>query len=278
MRIGVTGPQGRIGSLLLQKGCVPLDCDVTKLEEVEKKVAEAEIDVICHLASLSDPDFCEKPENKDQVIRVNLRGTYNVCLAAQEKKVGVVLLSTDHIFDGKRGPYRETEIRAKRPVNFYGMSKMSAEALTDAFSNLKIVRTSYLFSETRIREVFLDAKVLEFPTFYQRSFMWDRDFADQLYRYLERFLEMPKVLHLSGSDTVSWYEFALVVASVFGLDKSRIHPRKREIKDEHLAPRPHKAGLNTRLASRFLKPVSYVDGLMSLKERMECSTPPSSNS
>lgn len=269
MRVGITGPQGRIGSLLLQKGCVPLDCDVTKLEEVEAKVAGAEIDVICHLASLSDPDFCEKKENKEQVIRVNLRGTFNVCRAAEQKKVGVVLLSTDHIFDGKRGPYRENDIRAKRPVNFYGMSKMAAEALTMSFTNLKIVRTSYLFSETRIREMFLDAKTLEFPTFYTRSFMWDHDFADQLCVYLERFLEMPKVLHLSGSETVSWYDFALAVSSVFGLDKSRVHPRKREIKDETLAPRPHKAGLNTRLASRFIKPVSYIEGLMKLQGQMK---------
>lgn len=244
---------------------------MTDLLSVEKAVKEAQPGVICHLASISDVDMCEETAHKEQVIRTNLRGTWNVALAASAYKCGVALISTDHVFNGKKGPYRETDL-PKDPVNFYGMSKMAAEALRMEFSNLKIVRTSYLFNYERIFHTVLDPVAFygkrEFPTFLHRSFMFEGHFAESLCRYLSLFDKMPPILHISGSETLSWYEFALAAASVFGGDKMNILPRRKELKDGSLAPRPKKAGLQTRLSAKFLHQYSYLDGLKALKEEM----------
>lgn len=266
MKIACTGSSGKVGQRLVKMGVIPLECDVTDFAMVNSVVTAIQPDVIVHLAALSDVDYCEAQENKEKVIKVNLRGAANVATAALENHCGVVLLSTDHVFDGKRGPYKETD-RPKNPVNFYGMSKMGAEALTESFSNMKIVRTSHLFNYNRIFHTFIDPDKfygkVEVPTFLRRSFMYEGHFATCLYVYLLRFFEMPKVFHISGSDTVSMYDYALAVASIFGIDKSHIIPRKKELKE--LAPRPKKAGLNTKLSSRFLQQFNYIDGLKALK-------------
>lgn len=252
-----------------------MECDVTDLASVKASIEKVKPDLICHLASLSDVDYCELPRNKEEVIKVNLRGTWNVAQAGWDVKCGVVLISSDHVFDGKHGPYRETD-HPKNPVNFYGMSKMAAESLTDVFPNLKIVRTSYLFDWLRIYKLFPDPvrnfEKWDFPTFLRRSFMYEGHFAEGLFIYLNRFLEMPKVMHISGSDTVSWYEYALAVASVFDVNKENVIPRKKEWKigpnDAAAAPRPKKTGLNTKLSSKFLMQYSYLDGLKALKAEL----------
>lgn len=274
MKIGITGATGKVGQRLLKMGAIPLDCDVTDLSSVERAIDQVKPDVICHLAALGDVDWCERPENKEQVIKVNLRGTFHVSNAARERKITVVLLSTDHVFDGKHGPYRETD-HPKNPVNFYGMSKMAAEALREVFPNLKIVRTSYLFNWERLIQEF--PIKMEYsrpvPTFLHRSFMYEGHFAQSLFTYLLRFDMMPPILHISGSQTISWYDFALAVASVWGVSKASIIPRKKEWKigpnDAASAPRPKKAGLQTKLSAKFLKQYSCIEGLMEIKGEQE---------
>lgn len=271
MKIAATGHNGKIGQRLLKMGVIPLDCDVTDLAAVRTAIQEVKPDVIVHLASQSDVDFCELPENKERVIKVNLRGTFHVASAAQEAKCGVALVSSDHVFDGKKGPYKETDL-PKNPVNFYGMSKMAAESLTGVFPNLKIVRTSHLFNYDRILTSFLDDELgdkIDAPIFLRRSFMFEGHFAEGLFYYLNHFLEMPKVLHISGSETITWYEYALAVASVFGIDKNCILPRRKEWMKGLAAPRPRKTGLNTTLSSKFLRPYSYIEGLMAVKAEQE---------
>lgn len=107
MKIYLTGYNGRVGERLVGLGCSPLVCDVTKQEEVEEAIKEARPDVVLHLASISDVDYCEDKAHSEEVIRVNYIGTKFVALACQKYRCGMVFLSTDHIFNGKKGPYRE---------------------------------------------------------------------------------------------------------------------------------------------------------------------------
>lgn len=98
MKIAVTGYRGRIGTQLIKLGCVPLDCDVLEPDSVRSELRNIVPDIVLHLASRSDVDYCEEPKNKEEVIKVNYRGTANVASACQEKTIGMVLLSTDHNF------------------------------------------------------------------------------------------------------------------------------------------------------------------------------------
>ena len=272
MKIGITGATGKVGKLLVEKyGAIPLEADIRSSNEIERAITKVKPNVIAHLASYSDVDWCEKKENWGEVIAVNYTGTRHVLNIARNHGIGVMLLSTDHVFDGKRGKYKEDYRflsafgKYNKPVNGYGLSKLCAEVLRPAYDNMKIVRTSYLFSKDRLENDM--ESIYNPPTFLYRSFMYANHFVDSLYKYLTEFKEMPPVLHLSGSETVSWYDFALAWASMYNFNKDRIVPRKYELERKGLAPRPKRCGLNTSLSMKLgFKQYSYLDGLQAMRD------------
>lgn len=267
MNIYVTGADGLVGKALVKLGCRPLDCDITNIIAVQTTL-ESQVprpDVVINLASKSDPDFCEKEENTKLAIKTNVRGAYNVAYVAERMSIPVIFMSTDHIFDGKDGPYfeNETNKRFHLPKNFYGQTKLSMEAIGREFDNVKIVRTSTIFYPKRA----VVELPHEYPTFLRRSFMYLPHFAESLYAYANLFPVMPKILNISGSETISWYEFGLAVASAFKKNKEDVHYRKRELKKFDGAPRPHKAGLHVGLSEKLGLPQhDYLDGIARMRE------------
>lgn len=253
-----------LGTYLLNNysNYMPLTCDVTKPDEVENCIRNYELDAVLHLAAKSDIEFCEKLENSKLVSDVNLRGTFNVCHAAELCGLPVLFLSSDHIFSGDWGRYKEKS--KPKPKNFYGTSKLAAESLQKVFSNLKIVRTSYLFSAKRLSpklEDLWNGTPQLFPKFIYRSFMYLHHFAEDLKIYFSDFERMPKILHLSSSNTVSWFQFIKDVATGFGID-SRGLILPRTVENMNLAPRPYWAGLNTSLSKKLGFPqYTHLDGI-----------------
>lgn len=252
MKIYMTGANGFVGKELQRWGGIEsLFCDITNPEEVHDALSANKPDIIIHLAAISDVDYCENRDNEQKVIDTNLHGTWNILEAARDYNAKVVMLSSDHVFDGKWGwlrGYREDS--TPKPANFYGLSKLSAEALTETFPDFKIIRTSYLFNRERLK----DKEFQSQPTFIHRSFMYLPHFARTLMQYLESFDKMPTITHISGSKSVSWYEFMSTFEDV--------SPRDVEPDDTLLSPRPHYGGLKTKY--KFFRPVSYEQGIVEM--------------
>jgi dTDP-4-dehydrorhamnose reductase len=260
--IFVTGYKGRIGKLLIARGLRPLHCDVTSASDVKNSIDKSYPDLIIHLASESDVNFCELEENQYSVTNKNFDGSRNVFFSAYRGNIPVVWISSDHLFGGKKGKYKENANPS--PLNYYGLLKLSIEAMTLPYNNVKTIRTSYIFDVERLKNQFLPP--YEYPTFLSRSFIYTQHFTDALMYYISNFDKMPKVLNISGNKIASWYEFALACASVFRVDKHDIHPRRKELKQEGLAPRPYKAGLDVGLSKRLgLPQFSYLDGIRQMK-------------
>jgi dTDP-4-dehydrorhamnose reductase len=271
--IACTGASGSVGKILVNKySVVPLISDILKQDALREEIASVKPDVIIHLAGMSNVNECET--HQKAAMMLNFNGTNN--LLASAKDIPVVFLSSDHVFDGKRGNYKEdyrfvvpkypqyfnvklpTEKRFeyRSPVNYYGLTKLTCETLQSAHENMKIVRTSYLFSESRLfdKDGNWNFSLLDAPTFLLRSFMYLNHFVDGLYKFSVEFDKMPKILHISGSKIVSWFDLAIAVRSLYGikykLDKGKIIPRHREVPSSY-APRPHKAGLNVSLSKKL---------------------------
>lgn len=266
-RIGVTGYSGRVGQELLSfPNIFPLACDVRNLEEVDLAVKHTEVDIIVHLASISDVDKCEDPQNRKLIDDTNVKGTLHMAQAGEKHGCKVVLLSSSHVFDGKWGNYKEKN--KPHPINYYGLSKLGAESFLSVFDNLKIVRTSYLFDYERLFKHVYPLRAghpYEYPTFIERSFMYLPHFAESLYQYLMRIDEMPDILHIAGCRSVSWYELMLDVAEAFRLQKSLVCPRHREL-DNPSAPRPHHAGLNVGLSNKLgLPQYGHLEGIIEMR-------------
>jgi dTDP-4-dehydrorhamnose reductase len=201
--------------------------DLTDGELLAATIDRLAPDAIVHTAAASNPNFCQQQPQLTHQINVTASQTLGkICAAAQ---IPLVFTSTDLVFDGTQAPYRETDPTA--PINIYGEQKVAAErailATSDRavicrmplmFGNVPPTATSFIqpwiaaLTEGRNLQLFID----EFRTPVSGTTA-----AQGL---LMALTAPPGILHLGGSERISRYEFGLVMADVFGFDRSLLSP------------------------------------------------------
>ena len=100
-------------------------------------------ELIVHCAAITDVDGCER--NPDLAFAVNVLGTRNMAIAAQQSDCPLVYISTDYVFDGTQDvPYREYD--APAPQSVYARTKWLGERVTrELLSRFYIVRVAWLY-------------------------------------------------------------------------------------------------------------------------------------
>ena len=133
------------------------------------------------------------------------------CVARALAGMRLIHLSTDLVFDGSRGRYREGDPTG--PVNSYGRSKAEAELrVAAAHPAATIARTSLLYGGPEPGPQ--ERLAREGSTFYVdeiRSPVRVGDLADALVELLP--LEVPGPLHLGGEDDLSRFDFAVALGA-----------------------------------------------------------------
>jgi dTDP-4-dehydrorhamnose reductase len=143
----------------------------------------------------------------------NVEGSEAVARAASSRRL--VHLSSDIVFDGTLGRYREEDMPA--PVNSYGRSKAEAELrVADAHPGATIARTSLIYGVPNGPQERLAREGRRFFVDELRSPVHVEDLARALLEVLD--LELPGPLHLAGADDVSRYELAVLL----GADEEQI--------------------------------------------------------
>lgn len=266
-RIAITGHRGYIGRELLQWGFLPLNCEITDIADVQKTIRYIKPSLVIHLAGKSSVEFCENKKNEAMVRSVNVSGSGNVFRVLNEARIPGVFLSSDHVFHGGVFESHKEDLSPYsnqfRPVNFYGMCKLVAEQAAKAY-NINIIRTSFIFNSKRLEEdlFHINSGTKKYPAFIKRSFLHLYDFCDMLARYCDNFYKMPKLLHLSGSEIVSWHTFTKEIAKQYGYKT----PATRYFEDKNLVPRPKNGGLETNLShSLGFPPKNYIGGIERMK-------------
>ena len=246
MKISVTGREnGKLRERLLALGAVALSCDITNPKQVEKEIRRVKPDVIIHAAAMTSVDECHRDYEK--AILVNVRGTNHVCEAASNVLGDgrVVLLSTDHVFDGEFGNYKEIEEPNPAPNEEYGLTKFAAEGVVHLYGG-KILRMSKGISkEDSDMQIIRSGRGL-YPTFIKRSYCHLDYLAVGIWAYANRFDEMPEILHLGGTEVLSFAELAKM-----------INPKvlSRDFEEKGFAPRPYNCGLDVSLARKYGLPL-----------------------
>jgi dTDP-4-dehydrorhamnose reductase len=144
-KIFLTGGSGRLGAELtrLLPGMVapPEErVDVTRPEQIDAALDECRPEVLVHAAAYTDVAGAEK--DRALCWRVNVGGTRNVALAALRRDIFLVHISTDYVFEGTRGGYKEDDPAG--PVrNYYALSKLVAEELARMCPRHLVIRTSF---------------------------------------------------------------------------------------------------------------------------------------
>ena len=182
---------------------------------------------VIHCAA--DTSIDELEDDPDRAFRVNRDMAANVAEAAQQAGARIVHISTDAVFDGRDGPYHETD--PTEPVNVYGKSKLAGERAVQAvYPDALIIRTN-IFGwnaqpKTSLAEWFLE----QLEAGNTCPGLTDIDFSPLLANDLAKLIllmlaeDLSGVFHVPGADCVSKYDFGMHIANLFGFDTDQIVP------------------------------------------------------
>jgi len=150
----------------------------------------------------------------DDAWSINVEGSAAVAAAARGARL--VHLSSDIVFDGTRGRYREQDPVA--PVHAYGRSKAEAERLVaELHPEAAIVRTSLIYGgPERGPQERLALEGRRFFVDEIRSPVHVEDLARGLLELVA--LDYSGPLHMAGADDISRYDLAVLL----GADPARI--------------------------------------------------------
>ena len=235
-----------------------ISLDVSQLNELRRVIVKEKPDAVIHMAALGDVDLCEK--DKELAWKTTVKPSIEIASIASKMGYFAINLSTDYVFDGERGNYREDD--APNPVNYYGLTKLMGEvAFASSCPSYAIVRASsiygfgpgrtnfakYLVEKLRAGET-VKALIDQYTSPTQATLL-----GEAMIEIAVRKVE--GVFHIVGK-RMSRYEFAIKIADALGLDKSLI--QKAEMKEmKWLAKRPRDSSLNYDETKKRIKTNFY---------------------
>lgn len=237
--------------------------DITDKVITRKLVEKISPDVIIHTAAFTNVDLCETV--KEIAWRVNVEGTKNVAEASKDLHSKLVYISTDYVFDGKKGLYKEKD--TPNPINYYGKTKLEGERIVQQLCDDYIIaRASTIYGWNPVKLNFVTWVINELKNgnkikVAQNQFT-SPTLADNLAEMNLKLIEQGKtgIFHTAGAERINRFEFAKEVARTFGLNESLIDAVPSHELD-WIAKRPLDSSLNVSKISKITTPLNIDEGL-----------------
>jgi dTDP-4-dehydrorhamnose reductase len=287
LKLLVTGASGLLGNSIVElaKGhhtVVPLHntkplqsnsikIDRTKATEVASLFNRLKPTVVIHTASETNVDKCET--DKEHAWKTNVEGTRNIAEACRKVNAKLIAISTDYVFDGEKGFYREVD--KPNPVNYYGITKLEGEKqVINYCENYSILRTSVLYGWHPWKQNFATWVINKLKQQQEINVVEDHyntptlagNLADIAVEVAEK--DLQGIYHASGNERISRYEFAKQIAGTFGLNSNLIKPVKMSEVTAWTAKRPRDSSLDTDKIQKQLKTklLNITEGLNKMRE------------
>lgn len=254
--------QGRFETLgLLRKRLATLPGPQREVDLVDEALLDQTVrsfrpHVVIHAGAITAPVACEN--DPEQATLVNVRATAQLAERCAELGTRFIFLSTDLVFDGNKGMYREDD--AVAPSSHYGQTKVLAEEETRRRApNHVIARTSLMvgYSPRGNRAVNEIMKLAadrgeRMPLFVDeyRCLIGAANLAEVLLEFAER--SETGTFHVVGPERRSRAEWGLLIARHFGWEQSLIKPTRRA-DVPCMPPRPPDVSLDISKATNLLR-------------------------
>jgi dTDP-4-dehydrorhamnose reductase len=288
LKLLITGASGLYGSKLAQlalaKGIEVYSSDIQSLSvygnfvkldisgkiQVDEAFKTIKPDIVVHAATLTDVDKCET--NKELAWKINVEGTRNIVEAVKSAGSFLIYISTDYVFSGEKGNYKETD--KPDPINYYGLTKLKAEEIVQTLPEYFIGRPSVIYGSTPaagkvnfalwLIETLRKGERVKIVTDQWNTPTLNTNLSEMTLEVLER--RLTGIYHTCGATRVSRLDFAEQIANAFDLDKSLIDS---VLSSQFTWPakRPMDSSLDTSKAQKTLKhkPLIMVEALKQLK-------------
>ncbi len=250
------------------KNVISIACNIADYQQLGDMIEDIEPTAIIHVAALADAGFCEK--NKALSHLINVQASENLAGMASDFQIPFLFTSTDMVFDGKQGNYKETD--APSPINTYGEHKVKAESrVLDIYPSSLVVRLPLLFGQPDassknyfthfLHQLEQGAPQTLFTDEY-RSICGAYSIADAMLHFLGK---ENGILHLGGDERLSRYDFGEKITAVFGLDKNLLNACSQE-DIQFSYQRPKDVSLNsTKANSLGFSPKAVTEELNEIK-------------
>lgn len=257
------------------EGFIYEELDVTDYFDLERIIVKHSPYAVIHTAAMTNVDQCET--EMEACEKLNVDSVKHLIKLAEIHPFYLVHLSTDFIFDGTKGPYKEND--APNPLSLYGHSKNDAEQLLIKSSiNYSILRTIIVYgvaaSMSRSNIVLWAKGALEkgspikvvndqyrMPTLAE-------DLAKACILAINR--NAQGIFHISGKDYMSVIEMVRRIAKFFKLDDALIEETDSSTLNQ-AAARPPRTGfvLDKAIQELGYTPHSFEEGLAIVQKQLE---------
>lgn len=220
-----------------ENGAIHMQMDLANQKQISSTFLRAQPEVVIHCAGNKNVSECE--ENPTEAMQVNAIGTRTIAKACKEADARLVYLSTDYVFTGSRGKYKESDI--PNPTTAYGASKFLGEKMARLeLPNMVICRASGIYG---VQSPLLGwaKSILEKsePLYAFTDIINTPTYVMNLGAMIERIInfEAVGVFHTVGSDACSRYDFFKLYAELFGFNKDLVRPATAAcLQDLHIPP------------------------------------------
>jgi len=150
------------------------ELDIENLNSIKKYLKKVKPEYLIHTAALSRPmDIHEK--NITKSINTNIIGTANIVKACQKENIKLIYFSTNYVYPGKKGNYKETD--PILPINKYAISKFGGECSVQMYENSLILRISMTEKPFIHKKAFSDVEM---------NFMFHESLAKNLLKLIDK--------------------------------------------------------------------------------------------
>ena len=232
--IVVTGGSGRFGEVLKRFNIkhniffpTKKELNILDSKTIKRYLQKVKPDYLIHLAGLSRPMNIHEKDIKKS-IDLNIIGTANVTKACEEKNIKLIYFSTNYVYPGLKGNYKEND--SLLPINNYAWSKLGGEASVQLYKNSLILRLCMTEKPFVHKKAFANVKT---------SFIYHEDVVPIILKVLDK----KGTLNIGGK-----------ARSIFNFAKSNNKKLKKVyLKKSQKIGIPFNSSMNLRKMNFFLK-------------------------
>jgi dTDP-4-dehydrorhamnose reductase len=228
--------------------------DISDLVALREEILMSGPDVVYHTAALTNLGQCETSPHLARAI--NLDASSTIALACEEVGAKLVFFSTDSVFDGTKGNYREVD--RPNPLNVYASSKALAEIEVARNSPRSlIIRSNFYGWGSKGKSNFGEWTVDTLRSNRQITCFKDAKNTSILVNFLAKIsIDLQGsgasgVYHIGSCDPASRCDLAFGIARLFGFDQTLI-ARGKMAEHGFVEKRPLDISLNTDKVSQRL--------------------------